>query len=1359
MGKQQLDKWTNQISISKKLYLVIGIMGAFIAIELLALGFSLGTLSALRAYVCGESLWSKSQKNAMYALQEYADTGDPKDYIAFREFLNEPMGDRQGRIELEKENPDIEYVRQSFIQGGNHPKDVDGMILLFQRFRHLSYMEQAISIWEEADPYMLKLITISVQINKEYESGNPSREKINALLAEAKKINIIVTKLEEDFSYILGEASRWLENLLLYTLILTAFTAEALCLILIFSAINGITSGVNEVIRVSKLVSKGDFTDRAYVHTKDEIGLLAESFNAMIKDTGQNIEGLRLAEKRIREREQQIQTIFTSAPDGVIVTDIDGIITIWNPKAEEIFGWSADEAIGKTIAKIIEFPQLLRDDTKGMRYFFRTEESLSHNLTLETQSLKKDGTELEIILSMSPTMVMDKYVIVCFIKDITDNKKASNALEIETRYVKLLQSIAVASNEASSINEAGQIALEKICELIKWPVGHMLIKDNSENFVSSGVWYLGNEDRFKPFKEISSNTTFTVGERLLSQVLLSRKAEWIIDITEDTDFNRSETAKEIGLSSAFAFPIMIRDEVVALLEFYSSLKLYPNSQLLEVVGNIGKQLGRVVERQRASDEIKASEEKLRALTETAIDSIISADSRGNIIYFNTGAEKAFGYTSEEIMNKPLTLIMPENMRNLHTEGLLRYQRTREAHVIGKAVELIGKKKNGDEFPVELTISIWTAKGETFYTGVIRDITERKEKDAELLKLSAVASYTNNAIIITDKTGKIEWVNDGFTRLSGFTLPEIVEKNASNKAQFIDNKTIKKLIQDKTPVSYEIKSTSKKGDEYWVLATLTPILDHSGDVQKIIIIDSDITKQKATEEALIRAKQIAEASEKTKELFLANMSHEIRTPMNAIIGFTRLLKDTKLTIEQKEWLKTIENSGENLLVIINDILDFSKIEAGKLEFEESEIDIAGLVQSTITMLKPKGKEKGIDLYFSVDDQIPAAVLGDSVRLTQTLLNLLSNGVKFTNRGKVECIVSVLKETEHDVLVQFEISDTGIGIPEDKLGMIFESFAQVSSNTTRKYGGTGLGLTITKKIIEQQGGTITVSSQVNEGSSFVFVLTFKKTEKLISGKPEKHHSDLDPEVVTDLRLLLVEDNVVNQKLAKTVLEKWEINTDIADNGQIALQLLQNQTYDIILMDLQMPEMDGYETTEHIRRNELTKHIPIIAMSAHALKGEAERCIRIGMNDYISKPFSPTELLAKIIRHSQSELPDFKTTVTKHEYNLDYIRELSGDNDEFMNDIIALFIKDTPPQLNILLDSVNAHEWERLKLAAHKLKTSIGIFGLHECAEGLSVIEEYAKKLIHLDQLPELVVNVVEECNQALENIKAELDKRPL
>jgi len=415
----------------------------------------------------------------------------------------------------------------------------------------------------------------------------------------------------------------------------------------------------------------------------------------------------------------------------------------------------------------------------------------------------------------------------------------------------------------------------------------------------------------------------------------------------------------------------------------------------------------------------------------------------------------------------------------------------------------------------------------------------------------------------------------------------------------------------------------------------PELDNSGDdlIHVIKFLQGQIEKAKELENQLIESKELAERAAMTKSQFLSTMSHEIRTPMNAVIGFTHLLMQLDPRPEQIEYLKLLKFSAENLLVLINDILDFSKIEAGKIEFEEADFSIKELVSNIRLALLQKANEKNIQLKLMMDQDLPDAVKGDPVRLGQILTNLISNAVKFTQKGKVTVTASLNSKTKDYTLIDFEVEDTGIGIDTDLQAHVFESFAQAAADTTRKFGGTGLGLTITKRLLELMGSEINLRSELGKGSTFYFSLKVKNSSAKFSSNATDQLR-FETQSLKGVKVLIVEDNQINVILAKQYMKLWDVECDVAENGEIAFQLVQTNNYDMILMDLQMPVMDGYQTTIAIRElpGDKYKNLPIIALTASAMLDIKDQAFVVGMNDYVSKPFNPGELHKKIAMYSK-------------------------------------------------------------------------------------------------------------------------------
>ena len=550
-------------------------------------------------------------------------------------------------------------------------------------------------------------------------------------------------------------------------------------------------------------------------------------------------------------------------------------------------------------------------------------------------------------------------------------------------------------------------------------------------------------------------------------------------------------------------------------------------------------------------------------------------------------------------------------------------------------------------------------------------------------------------------------------------------------------------------------------------------DHNGLVLGAVVVARDITEQNRIEKELREAKTAAEyatsvAEEakanaeiaaltaenavRAKQQFLSNMSHEIRTPMNAIIGFTKVVLKTGLTDKQKEYLDAIKVSGDALIVLINDILDLAKVDAGKMTFEKIPFKLKASMDSMLHLFEPKIEEKNLKLKKVYDECIPEVLLGDPVRLHQIILNLVSNALKFTPKGSISVHTRLLNEDDNQATIEFVIKDTGIGIDSEKMKSIFGNFQQATSGTSRLYGGTGLGLSIVKQLIEPQGGFISVESELGKGSAFRFVLSFGKTTESI---------DVEPEIVEinkatqHIRVLVVEDIALNQLLMKTLLDDFGFEREIAENGRIAIEKLKTGHYDIVLMDLQMPEMNGFEATEYIRKT-LKMDIPILALTADVTTVDLAKCTAVGMNDYIAKPVDDRLLYNKIlslVRKSEGSKAGIERKAngrrnTQMRYtDLKYLSERTKSDSGLMMEMITLYLDQTPILISSIKSSLIAEDWETMQSAVHKMIPSFAIMGISPDFENVARrLQDYASARREADKIPHLVSQLEEVCTNA-------------
>lgn len=649
------------------------------------------------------------------------------------------------------------------------------------------------------------------------------------------------------------------------------------------------------------------------------------------------------------------------------------------------------------------------------------------------------------------------------------------------------------------------------------------------------------------------------------------------------------------------------------------IRLHHQDMILEAFMDISKQ-------KRAEQELLEQKQFNDAVLNSALVGIIVIDAKShNILSVNDKAKEMIGADDAHIIGSVCNnFICPADKGNCPISDL-----DEQIHNQRKTLITADKKEKQILKSVKKAI----INGSEVYVESFIDISERTKAEQELKKLSMVVQESPNSIVIAKTNGEIEYVNPAFELVTGYSSEEVIGQNprilnARNEDNKIDYKEMWKTIENGQVWRGEFCNKKKNGDVFWELASISPVKNSKGIITHYIAIKDDITDRKKSESQLTIAKENADKANKAKSFFLAKMSHEIRTPMNGIMGMTDILMQGTDDIELQEKLKVISVSAENLLTIINEILDFSKIEAGQVELEKIPFNLKKMLIEVEELLTIKAKVKNLYLKTRISDQLPETILGDPTRVKQIIINLVNNAINFTEEGGITIFLEKKRESlkSNTFILGINVIDTGIGITKEGKKKLFMAFSQTDSSTTRTHGGTGLGLLISKDLSQLFGGNIGVDSQFGEGSTFwVEIPTQEAQQSLQDSKSSKKDAFI---IKKHLNILLAEDNIINQKIAIINLEKLGHQVHIANNGREAFEMFKVNHFDLVLMDIQMPEMSGLEATGLIRVHEIRskkiRKTPIIALTANALKTDKDKYIAAGMNDYLSKPFKQQDLV---------------------------------------------------------------------------------------------------------------------------------------
>lgn len=765
------------------------------------------------------------------------------------------------------------------------------------------------------------------------------------------------------------------------------------------------------------------------------------------------------------------------------------------------------------------------------------------------------------------------------------------------------------------------------------------------------------------------------------------------------------------------------------------------------------------------EDVKRAGAMYKHIVETATNIIYIMNADGRFTFVNEATISITGFSANELMEMSYLGLVETSYRTKVADF---YKDQISKSTSASYLEFPIRTKDGKK--------IWLAQNVKFSKSPDRDIelisfaidiTNRLATEQKLLleeeKYRNIIANMNLGLMEVDHNGIIQYANRSFYNMSGYTMGEVIGYKVENilreegEIEIISQKTDEK--SDIISYLYTLRLRNKSGELRWWLVSSAPSYNDKGELTGSVGIYLDITEQKRLETELKRAKQKAEESSKSKENFLATMSHEIRTPLNAIVGITELMKMDEM-LRNEENLQILSFSAKNLLALITDILDISKIDAGKIEITQSPVDIRELLNGVYQIFRPSCEEKELEFILNVDPAVPEVIKCDELRLSQIINNLVSNAVKFTHKGYVKISVSAQPLDPIKTRLFFKISDTGIGIKKSNLDRIFDAFEQADSDIVRQYGGTGLGLNITQKLIEMQGGEISVDSKPNKGSVFSFFLDFqtaksKKTNVSVSVE----NTEKRKEGFTNKVILLVEDNIANQKVALSFFKHWGLKCDVANNGAEALEMLSAGKYDLVLIDLFMPVMNGFDTLKRMQSDSALKKIPAIALTASAETNLMEKAIASGAKKCLTKPFNAEQLYAtlnemlsapQVKPQQQPSIIEMRLPYSQVPYeliDLHRIEEASLGSSDFILQMVDLLCTQIPELMAQADKYYHSQKMKDFAETIHKVKYNILMLGLDFLKSDLNYLEENATKKAAAKKIEVSYNKIKNNCSKAL------------